>query len=952
MSWEYCMPFKPTSYLPYDFANRRHIGPSVEEISDMLELLGVKTLDELIDDTVPNKIRQTTPLKWERAKSEREVLYHLRQTASKNKVLISLIGQGYHGTVTPPAIQRNILENPAWYTAYTPYQPEIAQGRLEALLNFQTMVSDLTGLDIANASLLDEATAAAEAMVMAQRVSKSKSNRLFVDENCHPQNIAVLKTRAEPIGIEIVVDSVEKTDFNDNIFGAIFQYPGTYGSLNDFSQQIESLHSSGGIAIISADILALTILKEPGAMNADIAIGSTQRFGVPVGFGGPHAAYIATKDAYKRSLPGRIVGVSVDSRGNRAYRLALQTREQHIRREKATSNVCTAQALLAVMASMYAVFHGPEGLKAIAQRIHRKTVRLAIGLEEAGFDLGQDNFFDTITVDVGRAQNVIMRAGVSEGINFRKVGDTKIGITLDERTRPETVESVWRAFGIERKDSDFDPNYRIPESLIRKTEYLTHPVFHMNRAEQEMTRYMRRLSDRDLALDRAMIPLGSCTMKLNSAAEMMPVSWREFSLIHPFAPKDQTLGYMEMITDLSDKLCQITGYDAISMQPNSGAQGEYAGLLTIRSYHKSNGEAHRNICLIPDSAHGTNPASAQMVGYKVVPISSLDNGDIDLVDFATKAQEHSGNLAACMITYPSTHGVFEETVTEVCKITHDYGGQVYIDGANMNAMVGISQPGKIGGDVSHLNLHKTFCIPHGGGGPGMGPIGVRSHLKPFLPKDPNSQDTDNAVSAAAFGSPSLLPISWAYILMMGGEGLTQATKIAILNANYIAKRLSGSFKVLFKGPSGRVAHECIIDTRPMKEKSNVTVDDVSKRLIDCGFHGPTMSWPVPGTLMVEPTESETKSEIDRFCDAMLAIYSEYEDIESGKIDAENSPLKNAPHTVEDLIGDWNRPYSREQACYPPGAFRVDKYWSPVNRVDNAYGDRNLVCSCPSMESYK
>ena len=946
------MPFKPTSYLPYDFANRRHIGPSVEEISDMLELLGVKTLDELIDDTVPNKIRQTTPLKWERAKSEREVLYHLRQTASKNKVLISLIGQGYHGTVTPPAIQRNILENPAWYTAYTPYQPEIAQGRLEALLNFQTMVSDLTGLDIANASLLDEATAAAEAMVMAQRVSKSKSNRLFVDENCHPQNIAVLKTRAEPIGIEIVVNSVEKTDFNDNFFGAIFQYPGTYGNLNDFSQQIEALHLSGGIAIISADILALTILKEPGAMNADIAIGSTQRFGVPVGFGGPHAAYIATKDLYKRSLPGRIVGVSVDSRGNRAYRLALQTREQHIRREKATSNVCTAQALLAVMASMYAVFHGPEGLKAIAQRIHRKTVRLAIGLEEAGFELEQENFFDTITVDVGRTQNVIMRAGVSQGINFRKVGNTKIGTTLDERTRPETVESVWRAFGIERKDSDFDPNYRIPESLIRKTEYLIHPVFHMNRAEQEMTRYMRRLSDRDLALDRAMIPLGSCTMKLNSAAEMMPVSWREFSLIHPFAPKDQTLGYMEMITDLSDKLCQITGYDAISMQPNSGAQGEYAGLLTIRSYHKSNGEEHRNICLIPDSAHGTNPASAQMVGYKVVPISSLDNGDIDLIDFATKAQEHSSNLAACMITYPSTHGVFEETVTEVCKITHDHGGQVYIDGANMNAMVGISQPGKIGGDVSHLNLHKTFCIPHGGGGPGMGPIGVRSHLEPFLPKDPNSEDTDNAVSAAAFGSPSLLPISWAYILMMGGEGLTQATKIAILNANYIAKRLSGSFKVLFKGPSGRVAHECIIDTRPMKEKSNVTVDDVSKRLIDCGFHGPTMSWPVPGTLMVEPTESETKSEIDRFCDAMLAIYSEYEDIESGKIDAENNPLKNAPHTVEDLIGDWDRPYSREQACYPPGAFRVDKYWSPVNRVDNAYGDRNLVCSCPSMESYK
>ncbi len=946
------MPFKPTDYLPYDFANRRHIGPSGEEITQMLELLEVESLDELIDDTVPKNIRQEKKLKWERAKSEREVLYHLRQTASKNKVLISLIGQGYHGTVTPPAIQRNILENPAWYTSYTPYQPEIAQGRLEALLNFQTMVSDLTGLDIANASLLDEATAAAEAMVMAQRVSKSKSKKFFVDENSHPQNIAVLKTRAEPIGIEIVVGQVSKTKFAADFFGAIFQYPGTHGNLQDFSDQIEALHSAHGIGVISADILALTILKEPGAMNADIAIGSTQRFGVPVGFGGPHAAYIATIDKYKRSLPGRIVGVSVDSRGNRAYRLALQTREQHIRREKATSNVCTAQALLAVMASMYAVFHGPEGLKAIAQRIHRKTVRLAIGLEDAGFKIEQDSFFDTITVDVGRAQAVIMRAGVNEGINFRQVGETKIGITLDERTRPDTIESVWRAFGLDRKDSDFNPKYRIPESLIRQSGYLEHAVFHMNRAEQEMTRYMRRLSDRDLALDRAMIPLGSCTMKLNSAAEMIPVSWREFSLIHPFAPRDQTEGYLEMINDLSEKLIQITGYDAISMQPNSGAQGEYAGLLTIRSFHDSNNEGYRNICLIPESAHGTNPASAQMVGYNVVAVSSLENGDIDLNDFETKAREHSQNLAACMITYPSTHGVFEETVTEVCDIVHKYGGQVYIDGANMNAMVGIAQPGKIGGDVSHLNLHKTFCIPHGGGGPGMGPIGVRSHLEPFLPKDPNSAKSDNAVSAAAFGSPSLLPISWAYILMMGGEGLTQATKIAILNANYIAKRLSTSYSVLFKGPTGRVAHECIIDTRPMKEKCNVTVDDVSKRLIDCGFHGPTMSWPVPGTLMIEPTESETKSEIDRFCDAMLAIFAEYKAIESGKIDPENNPLKNAPHTVEDLLGDWHRPYTREQACYPPGAFRVDKYWSPVNRVDNAYGDRNLVCSCPTMESYK
>ena len=946
------MPFKPTEYLPYDFANRRHIGPSKEEISEMLKLLDVKSLDELIDQTIPDNIRQKAPLKWERAKSEREVLHHLRKIASKNIVLTSLIGQGYHGTVTPPVIQRNILENPAWYTSYTPYQPEIAQGRLEALLNFQTMVSDLTGLDIANASLLDEATACAEAMAMAERISKSKSSKFFIDQNCHPQNIAVMTTRAEPIGVDIVVGNPNKIDFKDEFFGAIFQYPATCGELSDFSQQIEELHVTKGIAIVSADILALTLLKEPGAMSADIAVGSTQRFGVPVGFGGPHAAYIATKDHYKRSLPGRIVGVSVDSRGNKAYRLALQTREQHIRREKATSNVCTAQALLAVMASMYAVFHGPEGLKAIAQRIHRKTVRLAIGLEESGFKLDQKHFFDTITVEVGRTQQVLMRSGVAEGVNFRKVGDTKIGITLDERTRPETIESVWRAFGIDRKDNDLNPKYRIPESLIRKSKYLTHSVFHMNRAEQEMTRYIRRLSDRDLALDRAMIPLGSCTMKLNATAEMMPVSWREFSLIHPFAPRNQTEGYLEMIEDLSNKLCQITGYDAISMQPNSGAQGEYAGLLTIRSYHEKNGEGDRNICLIPESAHGTNPASAQMVGYQVVPISSQENGDIDIEDFAAKAKQYSHTLAACMITYPSTHGVFEETVRKVCDLTHEFGGQVYIDGANMNAMVGLVQPGKIGGDVSHLNLHKTFCIPHGGGGPGMGPIGVKDHLIPFLPQHPFVTNSQNTVSAAPYGSPSLLPISWAYILMMGGDGLTQATKVAILSANYIAKRLDGSFNVLFKGRSGRVAHECVIDTRPMKESCNVSVDDIAKRLIDCGFHGPTMSWPVPGTLMIEPTESETKFEIDRFCDAMLAIYQEYKDIERGTIDAENNPLKNAPHTVEDLIGEWDRPYTREQACYPPGAFRVDKYWAPVNRVDNAYGDRNLVCSCPPMASYK
>ncbi len=918
----------------------------------MLKTIGAETLDQLIDDTLPEGIKQNTPLNWERPKSEREVLYHLRITASKNRVFNSLIGQGYHGTVTPPAIQRNILENPAWYTAYTPYQPEIAQGRLEALLNFQTMVSDLTGLDIANASLLDEATACAEAMVMAKRISKSKSRKFFVDKNCHPQNIAVMKTRAEPIGIELLLGDPTKTDFSDDFFGAIFQYPGTFGHICDFTDSINSLHQSKAIGIVAADPLSLTILKEPGAMGADIAVGSTQRFGVPVGFGGPHAAYIATKDMYKRSLPGRIVGVSVDSRGNRAFRLALQTREQHIRREKATSNVCTAQALLAVMASMYAVFHGPEGLKAIAQRIHRKTVRLAIGLETLGYKIEPESFFDTITIDVGMAQTVILNAGVAQGINFRKVSNNKIGITLDERTRPETIESVWRAFGLNQKDNDLHAEYRIPKKLIRKTDFLTHPVFHMNRAEQEMTRYMRRLSDRDLALDRAMIPLGSCTMKLNSAAEMMPVSWREFSLIHPMAPSDQTLGYSEMIKDLSSKLCQITGYDDISMQPNSGAQGEYAGLLSIRSYHMSRNEGHRDICLIPDSAHGTNPASAQMVGYKVVSVASKKNGDIDVDDFLSKANQFSENLAACMITYPSTHGVFEGTVSEVCEITHKNGGQVYIDGANMNAMVGLVQPGNIGGDVSHLNLHKTFCIPHGGGGPGMGPIGVKKHLTPFLPQHPSIDGEKNTVSAAPFGSPSLLPISWAYILMMGGQGLTQATKVAILNANYIAKRLEGAFEVLFRGPTGRVAHECIIDTRPLNNKCGVTVEDISKRLIDCGFHGPTMSWPVAGTLMIEPTESENKAEIDRFCDAMLAIFKEYKDIEGGIIDPNNNPLKNAPHTVEDLIGDWDRPYSREQACYPPGAFRVDKYWSPVNRVDNAFGDRNLVCSCPPMEIYQ
>ena len=943
------MPFTPTDYLPYDFANRRHIGPSPSEMDQMFDTVGVADLESLIAETVPGSIRQAEELSWGRPRSEREMLHQMRVTAAKNKVLRSLLGQGYHGTVTPPVIQRNILENPAWYTAYTPYQPEISQGRLEALLNFQTMVSDLTGLEIANASLLDEATAAAEAMVMGQRIAKSKAKAFFVDENCHPQNIAVIKTRAAPLGIEVVVGDPESDLKPEEVFGAIFQYPGTYGRVRDFTDQITALHDAKAVGIVAADPLALTVLKEPGAMGADIAVGSTQRFGVPVGFGGPHAAYLATKDKHKRNMPGRIVGVSVDARGNKAYRLSLQTREQHIRREKATSNVCTAQALLAVMASFYAVFHGPDGLKAIAQRIHRKTVRLAKGLEEGGFTITPNHFFDTITVEVGGLQKTVMEAAVTRGINLRPVGETQIGITLDEATRPATIEAVWGAFGVARKDDDYTPEYRLPDAILRSSDYLTHPVFHMNRAETEMMRYMRRLADRDLALDRAMIPLGSCTMKLNAAAEMMPVSWREFSMIHPMAPADQTQGYLHLINDLKDKLCQITGYDAMSMQPNSGAQGEYAGLLTIAAYHKASGQA-RDICLIPISAHGTNPASAQMAGMEVVVVNSAENGDIDVADFRAKAEAAGDRLAACMITYPSTHGVFEETVREVCQITHDHGGQVYIDGANLNAMVGLSKLGEIGGDVSHLNLHKTFAIPHGGGGPGMGPIGVKAHLEPHLPGN-GLVGEEGAVSAAPFGSASVLPISWAYVLMMGGAGLTQATKVAILNANYIAARLKGAYEVLFTGPGGRVAHECIIDTRPFADSAGVTVDDIAKRLIDNGFHAPTMSWPVAGTLMIEPTESETKAELDRFCDAMLAIREEIREIEEGRIDPENNPLKHAPHTVEDLVGKWDRPYSREQGCFPPGSFRVDKYWSPVNRVDNVYGDRNLVCTCPPLTDY-
>jgi glycine dehydrogenase len=949
------MDFSFTDYKPYDFANRRHIGPSPDEMAAMLGAIGAPSLDALIDETVPAGIRQAEPLAWGRALSEREALDRLWDTARQNTVLTSLIGQGYHGTITPPVIQRNILENPAWYTAYTPYQPEISQGRLEALLNFQTMVADLTGLDVANASLLDEATAAAEAMAVAHRVSKSKATTFFVDHHCHPQTISVIQTRAEPLGWSVQIGDPFKDLDPATVFGAIFQYPGTYGAVYDFSDLISDLHAREAIAVLAADPLALALLKSPGEMGADIAIGSMQRFGVPMGFGGPHAAYFAVRDAYKRSMPGRLVGVSVDARGNRAFRLSLQTREQHIRREKATSNICTAQVLLAVMASMYGVFHGPSGIKAIAQQVNRKAAMLANGLERLGFTITPDHFFDTITIEVGQLQGVILNAAIANGVNLRKVGTSRIGITLDERTRPMTVEAVWRAFGGDMACDNFDAPYRLPEKLLRRSDYMSHPIFHMNRAESEMTRYMRRLADRDLALDRAMIPLGSCTMKLNATAEMLPISWPGFADVHPFVPVDQARGYHEMIADLNEKLCVITGYDAISMQPNSGAQGEYAGLLTIRAYHHARGDAHRDVCIIPISAHGTNPASAQMAGMSVVIVKTDDHGNIDIDDFRDKAAAHADRLAACMITYPSTHGVFEEAVREICDITHEFGGQVYLDGANLNALVGLARPGDFGADVSHLNLHKTFCIPHGGGGPGMGPIGVKAHLAPYLPGHVTTDDLDTAsgaVSAGPFGSPSILPISWSYCLMMGGEGMTQATRVAILNANYIAARLAGAFDVLYRGTRDRVAHECIIDTRPFQKSAGITVDDIAKRLVDCGFHAPTMSWPVTGTLMIEPTESETKAELDRFCDAMLAIRAEIAEIEDGRIDKDNNPLKHAPHTVEDLVGEWDRPYTREQACFPPGAFRIDKYWAPVNRVDNVYGDRHLVCSCPPVEDYQ
>ncbi len=941
----------------------RHLGPDNDEQLAMLKSLKMASLNELLDKVVPSSIRRHDPMDLAEGLTEQQSLGKLKAIASKNIVLKSYIGMGYYNTFTPPTIQRNILENPAWYTAYTPYQAEISQGRLEAMLNFQTMVADLTGLELANASLLDEATACAEAMTLCQRMSKSKGKVFFVADDCHPQNIEVIQTRAEPLGIEVVVGNPINELADYDLFGVLLQYPGTYGEVSDFSELIEKIHAKKALVAMSADLLALTLLKTPGEMGADVAIGNTQRFGVPLGYGGPHAAYMATKDDFKRSMPGRLIGVSVDSRGKKAYRLALQTREQHIRREKATSNICTAQALLAVMASMYAVYHGPVGLTKIAYRVHRYTQLFANGLTQLGFKVNNKVYFDTLNIFVPGKAVTIQQAAVDKGINLRPIDADTVGLSFDESSTLQDITVLWEVFAGEQAVSlkaevlmkDQPPV--IGEDLLRASEFLTHPVFHEHRSETQMMRYMRCLADKDLALDRAMIPLGSCTMKLNAAAELMPISWPEFANLHPFVPLNQALGYQQMVLELEKMLCEATGYDAVSLQPNSGAQGEYAGLLAIRAYHKSRGEGHRDVCLIPASAHGTNPASAQMVGMSVVVVKTNLKGEIDLTDLHAKLERHSAKLAAIMITYPSTHGVFEENVKTVCDLVHQHGGQVYIDGANMNAMVGVAAPGQFGGDVSHLNLHKTFAIPHGGGGPGVGPIGVGKHLKPFLPGYAvvNSEDEPKvvgAVSAAPWGSAGVLPISWSYIAMMGSNGLVQATATAILNANYIAHSLAPHYPILYSDDQGRVAHECIVDLRPIKESSGITVDDIAKRLIDYGFHAPTMSFPVAGTFMIEPTESESKVELDRFCDAMIAIKAEINDVMSGVLDEHDNPLKNAPHTADMVMADeWNHAYSRQLAAYPVESLQEVKYWCPVGRVDNVYGDRHLVCSCPPLSDY-
>ncbi|AQU88117.1 glycine dehydrogenase (aminomethyl-transferring) [Komagataeibacter nataicola] len=936
----------------------RHVGPDANDVAAMLRVVGADTLDTLMAQTVPGSIRLEGGMGLGAGVPEHVALARLRGIAAENRVLTSLIGQGYYDTILPGVIQRNVLENPAWYTAYTPYQPEISQGRLEALLNFQTLVIELTGLDVANASLLDEGTAAAEAMAMARRVAKSKASAFFVDADCHPQTIAVIRTRAEPMGWQVVVGD-PATDLDAQaVFGAVFQYPGSTGELRDPRAWIEKLHAAGAIATLCADPLALMLLQSPGALGADIAVGSMQRYGMPMGAGGPHAAYMAVRDAFRRNIPGRIVGVSIDARGKPAYRLALQTREQHIRREKATSNICTAQALPAIVSSMYALYHGPVGLKAIATRIHRLATILAAGLRALGAEVVTQAFFDTVTVNTGTQTDAVMARALDAGMNLRRVDAAHVGISLDETSTPDTVRALWAAVSGDaaragQVEAGLDASTpTIPESLVRTDELLAQPIFSACQSETDMLRYMRRLADRDLALDRSMIPLGSCTMKLNATAEMLPITWPEFCNIHPFAPANQMRGYARLFTDLERMLCQISGYAAVSLQPNSGAQGEFAGLMAIRGYHRARGDMARDVCLIPASAHGTNPASAQMAGMKVVVVACDSNGNVDLDDLKAKIAKHADALAAIMITYPSTHGVFEENVREICELVHAAGGQVYVDGANLNAQVGLAQPGVYGGDVSHFNLHKTFCIPHGGGGPGMGPIGVGAHLAPYLPGAPQNGEA-NAISAAPFGSADVLPISWMYMVMMGDAGLRRATEVAILNSNYIATRLSGHYPVLYQGANGRVAHECIIDLRPLKDETGVTVDDIAKRLVDHGFHAPTVSFPVAGTFMIEPTESESRAELDRFCDAMIAIRKEISAVAAGEMTIEESPLRHAPHTVRDLTDpDWTRAYDRATACLPGAVHPASKYWSPVNRLDNAYGDRNLICSCPDMSTYE
>jgi glycine dehydrogenase len=937
----------------------RHIGTSAEDQAAMLATLGYPSRAALIDALVPAVIRRKASLGLPGAMTEVDALMRIKTIAAKNRVLKSFIGQGYYGTHTPGVILRNVLENPAWYTAYTPYQPEISQGRLEALVNFQTMVCDLTGMAIANASMLDEATAAAEAMTLCQRVGRSRSRRFFVADDVFPQTIDVVRTRAKPLGLEIITGPAADAAKAD-AFAVLLQYPGANGDVHDYAALVGAVHAGGRLVVVAADLLALTLLTPPGEWGADVVVGSAQRFGVPMGYGGPHAGYLATRDDFKRTMPGRLVGVTIDANGGPAYRLALQTREQHIRREKATSNICTAQVLLAVIAGMYAVYHGPEGLTTIARRVHRLTAILKAGLERLGHEVPTAHFFDTITIATGATTHAILERGVACGMNFRRIDERTLGLSLDETSTRADVEAIWQAFGgvdaaVGLTDLFARALDALPEVLRRSSAFLTHPTFNRYHAETEMLRYLRRLADRDIALDRAMIPLGSCTMKLNATSEMIPVTWSEFGDLHPFAPWDQAEGYREVVADLERMLCAATGYAAVSLQPNAGSQGEYAGLLVIHAYHASRGEGHRAVCLIPASAHGTNPASAHLAGMRVVVVACDDDGNIDMVDLEKKAREHHADLAAIMVTYPSTHGVFEAGIGRLCEIVHEHGGQVYVDGANLNALVGLAAPGKFGADVSHLNLHKTFCIPHGGGGPGVGPIGVGAHLAKFLPGHrylPEREAAIGAVSAAPYGSASILPISWMYIAMMGGEGLTAATESAILAANYIAKRLEAHYPVLYSGPGGLVAHECILDLRPLKEASDIVVDDVAKRLIDYGFHAPTMSFPVAGTLMVEPTESESKAELDRFIDAMIAIRGEIRAIEDGRADRADNVLKHAPHTAAALTADdWKHAYRREEAAYPSASLRANKYWPPVARVDNVYGDRNLFCSCIPLSAY-